>query len=65
MNLRVAFVGGPADGHTRDYPSLAAPVPRLWWPDPDKTGHGAVYECVSQNPDLESGRWQYRLALDE
>jgi hypothetical protein len=34
MNLRVMFVGGPADGHVRDYPSLAAPLPRLWWPDP-------------------------------
>jgi hypothetical protein len=38
MNLRVAFVGGPADGRVRDYPSLASPVPRLWWPDPEEIG---------------------------
>jgi hypothetical protein len=65
MNLRVAFVGGPADGQVRDYPSLAGPVPRLWWPDPEEIGRGAVYESIDAAPDPESDRWRYRIADEQ
>jgi hypothetical protein len=62
MTLRVAFIGGPAEGLERDYPSLDAPLPRLWWSETDQTQHGGVYERVGDTPDPVSGRWQYRFA---
>jgi hypothetical protein len=62
MTLRVAFIGGPAEGLERDYPSLDTRLPRLWWSETDETQHGGVYERVGDTPDPVSGRWQYRFA---
>jgi hypothetical protein len=59
MSIRVDFVGGPADGTTRDYPSFSSPLPSLWWQEAGSPDGGAVYRRAVDAPDLHTGAWRY------
>lgn len=62
MSLRVEFEGGPADGTVKEYPSLAAALPSLFW-SRDEPPVAATYRRLSDEPDPVTGRWRYVVAL--